>query len=58
METYVLIPWPDVQEFMDHQWFYQEAIFAVGAEDWVGPSAYFIPVFRVIHEETVYFVGK
>lgn len=29
METYVLVPWPEVQEYMEKQWFYDEAILAV-----------------------------
>ncbi len=48
METYVLVPWPDCQEYMEYQWFYDEAILAVGAEDKVGPSAYFIPERRIV----------
>ena len=51
METYILVPWPEVQEYMEHQWFYKEAILAVGIEDRVGPSAYFIPERRVITEK-------
>ncbi len=47
METYVLVPWPEVQEYMEYQWFYYEAIIAVGAEDRVVTSAYFIPERRV-----------
>ena len=51
METYVLVPWPECQEYMDEQWFYDEAILAVGVEDRVGPSAYFISERRVVFEE-------
>lgn len=51
METYVLIPFPEVQEYMDEQWFYNEAILAIGAEEKVGYSAYFIPVHRILFEE-------
>lgn len=51
METYVLVPWPECQEFMEYQWFYDEAILAVGAEEKVGTSAYFIPEKRVVFEE-------
>ena len=51
METYILVPWPEVQEYMEYQWFYDEAILAVGAEDKVGPSAYFIPERRVVSEK-------
>ncbi len=48
METYVLVPWPDCQVYMEYQWFYQEAILAVGAEDKVGTIAYFIPERRIV----------
>ena len=47
METYVLVPFPEVQEYMEEQWFYNEAILAVGAENKVGTSAYFIPERRM-----------
>ena len=47
METYVLVPWPEVQQYMDEQWFYDEAILAVGEEEKAGTSAYFIPERRV-----------
>jgi hypothetical protein len=32
---------------MNEQWFYKEDILAVGAEEKVGMSAYFIPVHRM-----------
>ncbi len=48
METYILVPWPECQEYMEYQWFYNEAILAVGAEDKVGTSAYFIPERRIV----------
>ena len=51
METYVLFPWPECQKYMEYQWFYDEAILAVGAEDKVGTSAYFIPERRVVSEK-------
>ena len=51
METYVLVPWPECQEFMEEQWFYDEAVLAVGAEEKVGTSAYFIPERRIVFEE-------
>jgi hypothetical protein len=43
METYILVSWPECQQYMEEQWFYDEAILAVGAEEKVGTSAYFIP---------------
>ena len=45
------VPWPECQEFMEYQLFYDEAILAVGAEDKVGTSAYFIPERRVVSEK-------
>ena len=51
METYVLVPWPESQEFMEEEWFQEEAILALGAEESVGSSAYFIPVHRILFEE-------
>ena len=51
MEIYILVPWPDCQEYMEYQWFYDEAILAIGAEDRVGLSAYFIPERRVASEK-------
>lgn len=51
METYVLVPWPECQEFMNEQWFYDEAILVIGAEEKVGTSAYFIPVHRIKFED-------
>ena len=47
METYVLVPWPECQDYMNEQWFYDEAILAVGAEDRVG----FIPAHRIVFEK-------
>jgi hypothetical protein len=47
METYVLVPWSECQQFIYEQWFYDEAILAVGAEEKTGTSAYFIPERRV-----------
>jgi len=45
------VSWTDVQEYMGEQWYYDEAILAVGAEDSVGTSAYFIPERRVVFQE-------
>ena len=51
METYVLVPFPESQEYMEEDWFHEEAILALGAEESVGSSAYFIPVHRILFEE-------
>ena len=45
---YVLIEWPYSQEYMEEEWFEEEAILALGSEDITGSSAYFIPIKRVI----------
>lgn len=47
MDTYILVPWSESQDYMDEQWFYDEAVLAIDVEDKVGPSAYFIPAWRV-----------
>lgn len=45
---YVLVQWPESQEFMEEEWFEEEAILALGSEDKTGSSAYFIPIKRII----------
>lgn len=45
---YVLVQWPESQEFMEEEWFEEEAILALGSEDKTGSSAYFIPIKRVV----------
>jgi hypothetical protein len=37
-ETYILVSWPDSQEYMDEEWFDEEAVLHPNE-----PSAYFIP---------------
>lgn len=46
--TYVLVQWPESQVIMDYDWFNEEAILALGAEEQTGSSAYFIPIIRII----------
>jgi hypothetical protein len=41
---YVLVPWPNVQEFMDNDWFEKEAVLTE-------KSAYFIPLIRISDEQ-------
>lgn len=41
---YLLVEFPDAQEFMDKDWFEEEAIFCGGSEEKTGSSAYFIPI--------------
>lgn len=47
-EGYVLVQWPESQEFMEEEWFNDEAILALGSEDVTGSSAYFIPIKRIV----------
>lgn len=47
-EGYILIQWPESQEYMEKEWFEEEAILALGSEDKTGSSAYFIPIKRII----------
>jgi len=44
-DTYILITFPDVQEYMEEEWFDEEAILEV--EGKFGSSAYFIPTNRI-----------
>ena len=41
---YLLVEFPDVQAFMEEDWFEEEAIFCGGSEEKTGSSAYFIPI--------------
>ena len=47
-DAYVLVQWPNSQDYMEEEWFDEESIFALGSEDKTGGSAYFIPLKRVI----------
>jgi len=47
-EGYVLIQWSESQEFMEEEWFDEEAIIALGSEEKTGSSAFFIPIKRII----------
>ncbi len=47
-EGYVLVQWPESQEFMEEEWFKEEAILALGSEDKTGSTAYFIPIKRIV----------
>ena len=46
-DLYVLVRWPDSQDYMEYDWFEEEAILALGSEDMTGSSAYFIPINRI-----------
>ena len=47
-DAYVLVQWPDSQDYMEKEWFEEEAILALGSEEQTGSSAYFIPLKYVI----------
>lgn len=47
-EGYVLVQFPDSQEYMEEEWFDEEAIFCGGSEEQTGSSAYFIPITRIV----------
>jgi len=45
-DSYVLIEWPNSQEYMEEDWFDKEAILDVECK--FGDSAYFIPLKRLL----------
>lgn len=47
-EGYVLVQWPESQDYMEEEWFDEEAILVLGSEDKTGSSAYFIPIKRIV----------
>jgi hypothetical protein len=49
--NYVLIEWPESQDFMEEKWFQGEAILA--NEDQFSSSSYFIPEERIINNEYI-----
>lgn len=53
MKTYILIEWPESQDYMEESWFGEEAILAIGKEDITGSSAYFIPEDRLINNQYI-----
>ena len=42
---YVAIPWPENQEYMEEEWFQDEAILDVDSK--IGDSTYLIPIKRL-----------
>jgi hypothetical protein len=46
--TYFLVEWPTSQDYMEEEWFDNEAILALGSEEITGSSAYFIPTHYII----------
>ncbi len=46
-EAYVLVQWPESQEYMEEDWFDAEAILDI--EGRFGDSAYFIPIKRIFN---------
>ena len=51
MTNYILVLWPESQEFMDEEWFEHEAFLADHVS--VAGSAYFIPEERIINNEYI-----
>jgi len=45
-DSYILVKWPESQEYMEKDWFDKEAI--LETESKFGSSAYFIPLKRVL----------
>lgn len=45
-DSFVLIQWPESQEYMEEDWFKEEAVLDV--ESKFGSSAYFIPLKRLL----------
>lgn len=48
-DGYCLVQWDESQKYMEEEWFQEEAILDI--EEKFGPSAYFIPIKRLIEEE-------
>lgn len=46
---FILVQWPDSQEYMEEDWFDAEAIPALGSEERTGDSAFFIPIYRIMN---------
>ena len=46
VDSYVLVQWPESQEYMDEDWFDEEAVLDV--EGKFGSSAYFVPLKRLL----------
>jgi hypothetical protein len=51
--TYILVQWPESQDYMEEEWFNEEAILALGSEETTGSSTYFIPEERLINNEYI-----
>ena len=47
MEQYILVPFPEVQDYMEEDWFKKEAVLDVHDGAGAGSSSYFIPASRV-----------
>lgn len=46
--AYILVHWPESQEFMEEDWFEEEAIYALGPKDKTESSAFFVPIRRML----------
>ena len=46
--SYMLVQWPECQEYMEEEWFDTHAILALDSEEITGSSAYFIATHKLI----------
>lgn len=54
MKNYILVLWPESQEFMDEEWFEEEALLAnTLSQKFDMHSAYLIPESRIINNEYI-----
>ena len=55
MDKYILVPWPESQDFMGQPWFRKEAILyqSMDEQEYLD-SAYFIPEYRIEEIEEIY----
>jgi len=49
VESFVLVQWPESQEYMEEDWFENEAV--LDSDMQFGSSAYLIPLFRVLEHD-------
>jgi len=48
-DSYVIVTWPESQEYMEEDWFEDEAILDTDSK--FGSSAYLIPIKRILNKE-------
>jgi hypothetical protein len=49
VDSFVLVQWPESQEYMEEDWFRNEAV--LDSDMQFGSSAYLIPLFRVLEHD-------